>query len=267
MADWPIKDSGEVVIKDYITVTAGASAHTKGSWQEIDSSLSIDVTQMFIIPLWAGNVAEHIFFLLDIGVGSSGSEVVVVENIIMGQNGSLGKGVLQPIIFPVAIPSGSRVSARCQATVASEAVSPIIGFFSGDIRPQTVITMGANTATTLGTSIDPGGTSNTYGSWVEIESSTIRNISGLFVAVNASNTDILPARWYLDVAVGSAESEQAVISGYHLFARFNLNEISPKISPIFPVSIPIGSRISCRAKCTITDSTDRVFTVIIYGIS
>jgi len=42
--------------------------------------------------------------------------------------------------------------------------------------------------------------------------------------------------------------------------------MQPPVLGPFPVAIPSGSRIAARAQCNISDATDRLFDVAVYGV-
>jgi hypothetical protein len=42
--------------------------------------------------------------------------------------------------------------------------------------------------------------------------------------------------------------------------------ITPTFDGPYPVTIPAGSWIGCRAYCNITDATDRLFQIVVYGM-
>jgi hypothetical protein len=94
-------------------VTAGAAAHTKGSWTELISSTSKKTVGIMVFVTAQGTGKK---FLCDIGVGAVDSEVVLIPNLItyVPSFGSQGN----QIFIPVVIPAGSRITARCQCDSA-----------------------------------------------------------------------------------------------------------------------------------------------------
>ena len=173
--------------------------------------------------------------------------------------------------FPVHIPAGTRISARQQGKAGSS-ITYIEIYCLGSNNylsiPQQskITTYGADESDSGGVSIDPGGTANTLGAYSEITASC-GNIKSFFFAVGQQvNTARTDAYFHLDISVGAAGSEVVVLPGYTLLADSGLDMVSPVWSPIFPISIPAGTRISARASCSINDATDRLIDLIVYGI-
>ncbi len=279
MGDWPsgLADHGpvfncssEIVSSGdsgIVAVAAGATAHTKGAWAVRDPAIKFDVKYMQVHFLTGSTLAEY---LMDIGVGATGSEQVIISDIYFGPtyNTIRTSGVY---LFPVCIPKGSQISARVQASTKDSTVNfqlMLIGAGFSNISCSKVDTYGADTSDSGGTSIDPGASANTKGAWVEITSGCLRPILGLSIAIgNQLNTARTTGAWLLDIGVGAAGSETVIIPDLGLIASGTSDRVSPYVFPFIPLSIPVGTRISARAQSTITDATDRTFDIILYGIS
>lgn len=93
-------------------LTSSGTSHTKGSWTQLTSATTH--RHNWCIAMMRGVSGSQ--YLVDIGVGGSGSEQVVVPNINL-RDSSGGDPV--SVAFPVMIPKGSRVSGRCQAAGSS----------------------------------------------------------------------------------------------------------------------------------------------------
>lgn len=104
------------------TVTAG-SANTKGSWSQIVASTAHDYRELLVAADHFSNQGRG---LLDIGVGGSGSEVVLIPDLHVnfGQQNQAGKG--QYWNLPVSIPAGTRLAARTQCDQASATADVIL---------------------------------------------------------------------------------------------------------------------------------------------
>jgi hypothetical protein len=82
----------------------------------------------------------------------------------------------------------------------------------GISRSPTVATHGVDTATSQGTTIDPGATPSTKGVWVELAASTAAQAKWLTVDIgNNLNAAATTAVWFLDIGTGVAESEAVYI--------------------------------------------------------
>jgi len=125
-------------------VNAGAVANTKGAWTELTPATSITISSLAIAVNYGLNNAPGFNnWQIDIGVGASGSEVVVVPDY------SFGSGDLQALILPawitvpVSIVSGSRLAARLASTTidATDRILQTIAIGMG--YPTTGSTAGA----------------------------------------------------------------------------------------------------------------------------
>jgi hypothetical protein len=253
-----------------ITITASATANTKGSWTQLAASTGQACDVLTIITVRPGTASAD--YLIDIGVGTAGSEQVIISDLLIcsPSGGATPMGV--EFVFPISIPAGTRIAARCQATTLSSQIRisyemaqlPMLASAERSI----VKTYGDATADSGGTSIDPGGTANTKGAWTQIVASTTYAASALLIGfgdqVNTVRTD---CTWLVDVGVGSAGSEKVVVPDFLLQAEAASDDITPGVSPPLPVSIPAATPISVRAQCSITDATDRLFDAVLYVVS
>lgn len=276
MGDWPLLDGqrhgthGQSGSSSFFkSITAGA-IHTKGNYVELVASNEFSTSGLIIMP---GYVAPSSEFLFDIAVGGEGSEQDIISNLCAGCPGLAGsKRNLWQYFFPIFIPAGSRISARCQSDNASQlirlGIMSIGGGFSHPTAFNEIITYGANTGTTRGVTVDPGATVDTKGDWVQITASTTRAAKGLVVGAGSrGNANMAWAAWLLDIGIGTEGSEQILIPNLHFASSDNVDKISPNNTVFIPVSIPAGTRIAARSQCSINDATDRLFDVFLYCAS
>lgn len=101
-----------------VTVTASASAHTKGSYAELTSSTTNPMRLMQVVI--AGNETSTGFQFVDVAVGAASSEVIVVPNLVLRTHANTQEANGLVYTLPVNQPSGVRVAARCQATNGSD---------------------------------------------------------------------------------------------------------------------------------------------------
>lgn len=252
------------------TITANASANTKATgWNALTASAGFDVTTLLIM---LDDLAAGIDYLIDIAVGANGSEVVIVDNLLAtGGTGSISYGMTY--CLHVHIPAGTRVTARCQASTGSSVIRiSALAFgnhFLGSAPRGKVTTYGANTGDSGGTSIDPGGTINTKPStFTEITSSTTYPITELILAFgNQLNTTRSSFSWLVDLAIGASSSEQIILPDMALNCSTSPDIVVPQFYGPLPVDIPAGTRLSARAQCSGNDATDRLFDLVLYGVS
>lgn len=273
MGDWPTESGSRIVdiasntgTSSGTVVTSSATANTKGTWTQLIASTAFTSSALIVLLNGPG-----VPVLLDVGVGASGSEVAIVSNIHASAPAGTGGNLPISVLFPIAIPAGSRVSARLAASTGSSGASMnawvIGGGFGQDPPMSLVTTYGAVTGTSRGTSVDPGATANTKGVWVQMVASTTSSIDRLVIgAGNRGNASAAQTGWLADVGVGASGSEAVLIPNYRIVASTN-NTLAPTYSHVMPVSIPAGSRLAVRSQCGITASPGRLIDFLLYAIS
>lgn len=160
MADWSRRPSGilsrALSASDNFNAPAtlansSGTAHVKGAWVQVLASCPIDADG-FYLQLWNSTGSPQ-DWLLDIGIGASGSEVVLVPDLYCRsqQNDSMG----EKIFIPMAIPAGARISARAQGTSSGGQlqgqVVPMKGGMNGVGGYQRCVTAGVVSASSRGT--------------------------------------------------------------------------------------------------------------------
>jgi hypothetical protein len=250
------------------TITAGATANTKGSYTQLIASTPFDADWIEVEITW-GSVPTGGEILVDIAVGAAGSEQDMISNLQYCDSSAYS---FSRYLFPIRVSAGTRIAARSQCNTGSATIHVKVNLMgSGFISPfplSRVTTYGANTSDSGGTSIDPGGVANTKGAYTEIAAATSDPIRGLFLAIGIqANTARTAGTWLVDIAVGAAGSEQIIIPNLGLVASGDTDLIMPSTIGILPCSIPAGTRVAVRAQSTITDAADRLFDLIIYGVS
>lgn len=252
------------------TATTSASINTKGSSYTQMYSAAALTSDAYALQLTLPNNNFSRDVLCDIATGGAGSETNVLNNILISCPKSAGR---RPVscIWPIFIPRGTRISARAQSTTGSTSqevwITPILRNPFPRIY-RTCETMGAATGDSGGTSIDPGGSANTEGGWIELIASTTRRIRLLTLVfgnqLNAARSDYT---WLMDIAVGGAGSEVAILNDIFVIGESSSDFITPLYYALLPVDIPAGSRVSARTQCTGTDATDRLIDVVAYGFA
>lgn len=104
-----------------VTVAPSATINTKGSWAEIVASTGNPVLGGLLLCVWSNSTldAGESVFVIDIGVGASGSEQAIIGDLGLFVNAT-GDNPVPPILWlPCQIPAGTRLSARCQADASS----------------------------------------------------------------------------------------------------------------------------------------------------
>lgn len=113
-------------------ITASATANSKGSYAQLIASTTRDYAGFYVHGESDNTqVTSVALFMVDVAIGASGSEVVIVPNIQMIADPAVGE-IATPLspFFPIPIPAGTRVAMRCQSSVASKTFSgAIVGVY------------------------------------------------------------------------------------------------------------------------------------------
>lgn len=273
MSDWPLLggqrwQQGPAL--DYLGDVNGSAstANTKGAWAELISSTSFPASGLIVTIGYRNNAN----FLVDIGIGGAGSEIAIINNLLASAYAASESLKTGSMFFPISIPAGTRISARCQADSTSNkncgvGVQIVGGGFVYPAPFSTVLTYGANAANSRGVNIDPGSSADTKGAWIEIAASISNNLKALFVRFgDGSSARSALKQGVLDVGIGAASSEIVLIPNiYYTFTANNM--IGPDCSLLLPVSIPSGTRLAVRASNQETNATYRKFDVALYGLA
>jgi hypothetical protein len=102
-----------------VAIDPGGTANIKGAWTQLIASSPVEVDAISIMIGQAGDVnrTNNATALLDIGLGASGSEAVIIPNLFLRWTTTLdGPFLTGEVILPISIPSGSRLAARGQCT-------------------------------------------------------------------------------------------------------------------------------------------------------
>lgn len=267
MAIWTLDDGAgqevggpDTATSEGLILTAAGSAHTKGSWTEVTSGLS-HACDSFIVEIGYTGSA-HVDFLMDIAIGGSGSEQVIVDNLHFVNGGDYGEYPVNTAELPIPIPAGTRVAVRSQASTASVNCRTVFHFLRAahpHLRKATrCLTIGADTSDTSGVSV----TITAGASWTEITASTAEDISWLLICFGHQRRGWSNSAVSMEIAVGGAGSEEVVIQNIPML----INDFPDRLSELwwgpFPLPIPAGSRISGRgAKTAGSETAD----IILYG--
>lgn len=126
---WVDENVGSTSAEPGTTITAGGTAHEKGSWTQLLASTAYEVYGITVLIAGTGTTAStNMRWLCDIGWGSSGSEEVFIPNLIGGNTPAMNSGVGPGTMyhFPIYIPAGTRLSARAQSSTASRTATVAI---------------------------------------------------------------------------------------------------------------------------------------------
>lgn len=264
-----------------VTVTASGTVNTKGSWTELLASTSQDCHLLGVGVYNTRVSGSNTGTLVDIGIGGSGSETVLISNLLAGYKPFLSGGVSSEAhqvgsAFPIFVPAGSRLSARSQAVIVSDTVEVGVrllsspnSFVSDQRQGGNVITYGADAANSRGTLISAPGTAHTKSSWVEMTASTTQPHSALIATVQGHTSTFQKYQTMLvDVGFGASGSEEVLIPDIFVMSWgtegiFILDADLGAMS--IGRTIPVGTRLAMRAQYSTTLGGD--LSVCLHGVT
>lgn len=251
------------------TVTGGAGANTKGSYTQFVASTTFASNRLHIDVPQTNTTSQG--YLLDIATGAAASEVVVLPNVLAGSllNTAPLMGA-ETIDFNLAIASSTRVSARCQCSLGSGALTMALTLVAAGYVPGLASFTTDGVSGSTGTTIDPGGTANTKGAYAQLSASTatITQFYAISLSVGGNTTRTNSATWAIDLATGAAGSEVVLVPDERASAGGGANPMLVMVPQGYSdmTYIAASTRIAMRASCGTNNATDRVFkAVFIYG--
>ncbi len=268
MADWGLSSCER---QEFCTGNATrGTANGKGSYSQLlaATAFAYDAIELQMVGDGGGGQC----YLVDIAIGAAGSEVVVVPNILLDTARGLFQNCIS-ISLPVAIPAGSRLSARCQEPGGAGTRTVDIGIAGragGHNYAQpavgTLTTYGSNTATSNGVLVDPGAVANTYGAWTEITSGTAKDHQGLMaiLGTNQSASAIIDSTYYFRIGIGASGSELVIAEWMSACCSGDTRLQANSFEVL--AQIPAGTRLAMASKCTGSAATTaRNITGILMG--
>lgn len=269
---WPIfldvcngNDNGTVTTTSLATVvTSSSSANTKGSYAQLTAATAYDACYAMVTvgpPNSSGSSSAPT--LVDIAVGASGSEFVIIPNFISDYVGFDLSG--SSFGIPINIPAGTRIAARAQSSGGSQARTVQVTLFDGAFsEPEgfsIVDNYGSSTSTSLGTAVTGSATANSKGSYVQLTASTTYDLAGIVVGFDMQSNSA-SYNYLVDISIGASGSEVVIIPNM-MVANLGNTYATPDFSPFIPISIPAGTRIAARCQCTTASGK---LGVSIYGV-
>jgi hypothetical protein len=246
-------------------VTAGGTAHTLGSsFTQLIASTSFDTEWVEIICHGVQTAATDSRALLNIYVGAAGQEQILIPN-LLANGGTIAATACIPKVyrFPLRIPMGSRISAKSQALIVSDAVYVIINLHGGSQLDgwvgSGVEAIGVSAAASAGTGITPGTTSD--GTFTSL-GTTVNELRYIYVqhgGPNAADTTQNAGATSIELGAGST-----LIPGLDLFlANLETNESSSMMNAMGRWRvIPAGTALQARLRFS---GTAEVQYVAVYG--
>jgi hypothetical protein len=230
-------------VSSIVTLTASATAHTKGGWSQLIASTSANASYIIIDAGDVSTSGANTATLLDIGTGASGSETTLIGDVAIGSAARLGFRAPFTFGVPIQIPSGVRLSARIQSVVTSKtATIRIFTFDLGDYAaaPTSVDVIGTDTATSAGTAM-----SGASGTWTQVIASTTRAYRAVVAVPSASDTSVAGIIVQFTVGRGAAASETEIGRVFGHFADVETAGMGA-LPTLIPASVASGTRLAVR---------------------
>lgn len=245
------------------TVTADASADTKGSWT------SLGTTNFEYAALQINSMRHSVSaqYLIDVAFGSSGNEVPVAGNLSVSntlKTGDYG----QSFLLPIRIPLGKTVRARIAcSTGGASAVLSLSGMsrnvpgFNGFSQCVPIFV----STNSHGTQISGSGSANSKGSWTTLSASLPYNFDAMMIIIDPVDANRGSGNGLLDIGVGAEGSEYVLIPNLSFTWGSSQDTVEPdRLSP-FPVKLKSGTRLSARFQADTTTAGDDSLGLAVYG--
>jgi hypothetical protein len=165
------------------------TAHTKNAtYTTLIATTSYKAYGIFVGCHATSTASTRESFLVDIAIGAASSEVVIIPNLLAGNQAasSTTSGMGSYYYFPIIIPANVRISATCQSDTAADTVFVDVHLVQhaipGAWYGSRVTAYGADTATSTGVSMSPG--NSTYATDVNLSASTTNPIKYLQIGTD-----------------------------------------------------------------------------------
>lgn len=245
------------------TLTASATIHTLGAKVELIASTTYE-SEWIAVSLHSTATSAAITDLLaNVYIGAAGAETVLLPNLAGGWASFPVTNSSIPVryLFPVRVARGTRISAACQALIASDTVVITVELYGGGMDGWVgsgVEALGALTASSKGTAVTPGTTAE--GTFTAI-ATTGRTYRYVWPRMVSNSTAVLTASIRaLDVGVGGA-----LFPGLENFVEWGMAvEVINPLGTGRYVEVPSGTALQARLQSHDTDVVAK--SVIIYGV-
>ena len=246
---------------------ANASANTKGTWTNLGAATSFAYEG---ITIYAFSNTAAADYMIDIGVSDGTNRYVLVADLHFAAAKQAEEHNLAMFV-PVHVADGAQLSVRvacstggsdCDVIVVGHSSNP--GGFPGYSRAVALFTP----ASSRGIAVDPGGTSNTKGSWAELTSSCPSDIDAIFgvVGFNGDTGRGLTVSMLMDIGIGAASNEFTVVPNLSLCWGATWDGPNDVFFQPLAASIPTGTRIAARAQSSDNTAGDRSADLSLYGL-
>lgn len=239
-----------------------SGANTWTAWTELTSGLPYDAGGMILMAQNGYIAGDTSIALLQLATGSPGYESAFWTGQLTQHTVYHDETV---VYIPASLPAGARISARHIASAAESNINyapqitviPHTRSYRYPTATGHASVYGLTVATPTATTIDPGATRNTLGSWVEIVSATLRDHQAFYVCP-AHVAGVTAARTanILYVGTGSLGNEK-VLTAFNWMPELTSALAPGIVGPLYH-DIPAGTRLSIAAQSDTNASPGRL---------
>lgn len=236
-------------VKGGVGATAGATAHTMGSYVTLIDPLDYDCFGLALRITGVSVSAAASQGLADIAIAPTGggNEQIVIPFLDVGAASSVVGTVGTTYFFPLFIPAGKAVRYRWQSVTASDTTIAILAHaFSHPVHgfaedaPQEWVEYGANSAASRGVALTSGNA--VFGTDVQITASTTRDHRWFHVGIDGgTNTGITGGVYRVRLATDTTATRVIGIWDFGIAASESINGPVPAFPVCYP--LPAGSEL------------------------
>jgi len=235
---------------DAVTLTSGSGTWANGSWVQVLAATGAAAAVAGIV--FDGTAGNH--FEVDVGVGASGSEVVLTTFRLRWAGAAFGGPFVAWLPSPVTgIASGARIALRARADGTSISGTAALLYYESldGTNSSSLPTVGLPSAANA-VSVTPSGTAWANSAYTQVTSGLGAAASILSIAFTESVANV-EGEW--DIAIGAAGSE-VVITTLRFASAANANA-GPIDNILLPAPYPISAstRVAVRLRKSGTSTT------------
>lgn len=245
----------------------------QGSWTQLATALSNEAIGFYIQVHAGATSAAAKPQLMDIGIDPAGGTTytAIISDMQIGASPAITAAGAREHYFPLRIPAGATVAARIRGANATAGTVRIAIRFYGRASNGLALpcgaysqTLGADTATSLGTAITPGNASD--GGWADLGATT-RDMWWWQLGYVVNNATVTAEYTYLEVAYGDASNKTSIFSVMHGGTTSETCGLAAQTQLLWPVAyrpVAAGDHIYVRGRCN--NSPDTGYSVTVTGV-
>lgn len=191
-----------------VNMVNSATVNTKGSWV-VANTTTTEWHGFFIQPATTSAATTNTARLMDVAIGSAGSEKIIVADMSVGHH-----SVPTAMFIPLFVPSGVDVSIRSQGVIASDSKSCAVwGMAGAGAAPPWIYrrctTYGTDSANSRGTAINGNASPNTESAWTELTASTTYDHRAFMITIGLGRggTSVTGCNASFRIGMGASGSE------------------------------------------------------------